>query len=184
MIGQKIGSTVAKGVINTANDLAKFAKLERNLAAVCMFIPLLLIVFDSGPVRNSISAYYDMTEAQFFYVPLTMAAMLFIVNGVVKDKQRYNTILGVALMAVVLFNHDDLPIPHFIGAGIFFLGNAYVILKYSSKEELWFKKFLVAIIVVALASWGLKWITLFWAEWVSLGIIAIHYILESMGAVD
>ena len=183
---KSVSQQVVQTVSDSASGLSKFAKLERNLAAVCMFVPLILIIFDSGAVRDSISAYYDMAEAQYFYVPLTMGAMLFIINGVVKHQHSYNTILGVALMGVVLFDHDGQysKIIHFLSAGVFFLGSAFVILKYSSKKELWFKCVLVAIIVGALGAWVLGFISLFWAEWVSLIIIALHYILESMGRID
>ena len=52
-----------------------FAKLERVLAGVCIFTPALLIAFDNGPIRNSISAYYNMVQNQIFYVPLTIASI-------------------------------------------------------------------------------------------------------------
>jgi len=161
-----------------------FAKLERILAAVCIATPALLILGDNGSVRDSISAYYDMKKSVLFYVPLSVAFMLFVVNGVIKEKMFYNTVLGVALAGLVLFNHDDFTTIHFLFAGVFFLGNAAVIVIFTPKKELWFKILLVAIIVTALAAWGLKVISLFWAEWISLAIIGWHYILESWGVVE
>jgi hypothetical protein len=161
----------------------EFSKLERVLAAVCITAPLFMIVGDENSVRDSISAYYSMDKSVLFYVPLTVAFMLFLTNGIVKQESYYNTVLGVALAGVVLFNHIDFSMFHFFCTGVFFIGNALVILIYSPKKELWFKAILVVIIVAALVTWGLGAISLFWAEWVSLFIIGLHYILESSGLV-
>lgn len=169
----------------TAEGLARLARLERFLAAVCLAIPALLIGFDHGPIRESISAYYSMEQAQVFYVPLTVAAMLFVVNGVVKKKRAYNTRLGLMLIGVVLFNHDDFSRLHTAFAVAFFGGNAVVMVWYSPKKELWFKVLLVGGIVLAMAGcYWLDWFTLFYAEWLSFGIIAAHYILESRGIIE
>lgn len=164
--------------------LKKFARLERILALVCITSPALMILGDSGTVRESISAYYDMTKSVLFYVPLTVAFMLFVVNGVIKHQKAYNTVLGIALAGLVLFDHDNYSSLHFLCVIVFFLGNALVMVIYTSKKELWFKVLLVAIIAVAIGAWWLEFITLFWAEWVSLGIIGWHYILESWGVID
>ncbi len=171
-------------ITKTVRSIKDFAKLERILAAVCIFSPALLILGDNGVVRNSISAYYDMEKSVLFYVPLSVAFMLFIVNGVIKERTFYNTALGIALAGLVLFNRNDFSFIHHLCTGVFFLGNAAVILFFTSKKELWFKILLVLIIAAALAAWGLKAISLFWAEWISLAIIGLHYILESSGTID
>lgn len=168
----------------TIDRVKKFARLERILAFVCMTAPALMIIGDNQTVRDSISAYYDMTKNVLFYVPLSVAFMLFVVNGIIKEKHAYNTCLGIALAGLVLFDHDHYALIHFTCAGAFFIGNAVVMVIYTSKNEFWFKAILAALIVVALAAWGLGLITLFWAEWVSLGIIGWHYILESWGFID
>lgn len=182
---RQIASATLKGVAHTVDGVKRFARLERVLAAVCLLIPALLIGFDVGPIRDSISAYYDMEESQVFYFPLTVAAMLFVVNGVVKDQRAYNTFLGVMLSGVILFNHDDASVLHAIFAAAFFGGNGVVILLFSSKKERWFKALLVAGIALSMLGCFLfDWFTLFWAEWFSFAIIALHYILESWGVID
>jgi hypothetical protein len=121
-------SSAAIGAASTfQRGVRRFAKLESVLAFVCLLTPVLLILFDDRTIRDSISAYYDMEENQIFYVPLAVVAMLFVVNGVVKEKHAYNTILGVSLAGVILFNHDDFNILHGIFASTFFAGNAFVI---------------------------------------------------------
>jgi len=182
---QEIASVTVQGITRTVEGLTRFAKLERVLAGVCLLIPAFLIWFDHGTIRGSISAYYNMDQDQVFYFSLTVAAMLFLVNGVVKEKKVYNTILGVLLAGVVLFNHRDFPLVHNISAGGFFGGNAVVMVWFSSKKERWFKALMVAAIALAMAGcFFFGWITLFWAEWLSFGIIALHYILESWGVID
>ena len=182
---KQIASATIERVSNTFEGVKRFARLERVLATVCLLIPAFLIGFDDGSIRDSISAYYNMEENQFFYFPLTVTAMLFVVNGVVKQGHAYNTFLGVMLAGVVLFNHDDASLLHWVFAAAFFGGNAVVILRYSSKEERWFKALLVVGIVLAMAGcFVFKLFTLFWAEWFSFALIALHYILESWGVID
>jgi hypothetical protein len=182
---EQIAGATAKAVTSAARSVARFSKLERVLAFVCLFIPIGLIVFDGGQIRESISAYYNMEQNQFFYFSLTVASMLFLVNGIVKHRKFYNTVLGIMLAGVILFNHHDFKILHFAFAIAFFAGNALVILIFSSKKELWFKGVFVAIIAASMVGYFIfDWPTLFWAEWISFGIIAFHYILESWGLAD
>jgi hypothetical protein len=184
---QQISSAARKGIAKSvegvkrsAEGIKRFARLERVLATVCLFTPAFLIWFDDGPIRESISAYYNMEEGQVFYFPLTVAAMLFVVNGVVKDGRAYNTFLGAMLAGVILFNHDDMGLLHGAFAVAFFGGNALVILLFSSWKAGWFKALLFAGIVLSMAFYFVfDWFTLFWAEWLSFTIIALHYILES-----
>lgn len=175
-----------KSFTDGIEKITKFARLERILGIVCIVAPGLMYLADTGAkgFRNSISAYYDMGNAMMFYVPLTVAFMLFVTNGVVKKGKFYNTMLGIMLAGVVLFNHDDFAVPHAIFAIGFFVGNGVAMVLYTSKKELWFKVVLVAIIVATLAAWLTGPLTLFWAEWISLFIIGGHYILEASGLID
>ena len=161
--------------------LARFARLERILGAALVLTPALLIVVDGG-VRDSISAYHDVSAPAAFYVPLTVGAMLFLVNGIVRDEHYYNTVLGVALSGVVLFDHDGwTEVPHIVFAIAFFGGNAVVMILFSTNKSKPLKAALAGGIAVAMALWGLTdFFTLFWAEWVSLAIVAAHYILDSV----
>lgn len=177
---RQLGRTSRATLLRAADALARLATLERVLALVCISIPAFLIVFDHLHVRNSISEYYSMQRDQTFYFSLTVASMLFVVNGVVKEKHLYNTILGTALAGVVLFNCHDAPMIHVLFASIFFGGNGVVILFFSSRKERPFKVLMSVVILVAMLGWFVfHWVTLFWAEWVSLAIIAIHYFIEA-----
>ncbi|CAN5820330.1 hypothetical protein BH24ACT5_BH24ACT5_29840 [soil metagenome] len=163
--------------------VAGFAQLERNLAIVLVLTPLLLIIFDEGPdnVRSTISAYHDMAHPEPFFYPLTVAAMLFIVNGVLKHGHWYNWALGVLLSMVVLFDHDGATaIPHYTGAFGFFGGNVAAMAWFSTRKPVALKIGLIGTIIVALVLFVVAdWFTLFWVEWVSLAIVATHYVLDS-----
>lgn len=119
-------------------DLMAFAKLERIIAGICILIPLFLITADNGVVRISISDYVYMLNSQVFGLLFGVAAMLFIVNGVIyiktsglreckKQGKWYNIVLGVSLLGVVLFPHLEFPLIHYFFAIIFFAGSAVVI---------------------------------------------------------
>lgn len=165
-------------------ELRRFARLERILGAVLVLTPAVLIWADAGPerVRDSISAYHDVRAPAAFYVPLTVGAMLFIVNGTMRDAHIYNTLLGLALAGVILFDHDGgTSVPHFVFALAFFGGNVLVMMFLSTNKSTLLKVAFVGGIAVAIALWILTdFFTLFWAEWVSLTIIAVHYILDSV----
>ena len=184
MAVQVVASSAINGVRALPGALRRFARLERILGAVLVLTPAVLILVDAGPdrVRDSISAYYDVRTPSAFYVPLTVGAMLFLVNGLVRDGHSYNTLLGLALAGVILFDHDgDTSLPHLVFAGAFFGGNVLVMMFFSTRKSTRVKVLFVGGIAGAMALWIVTdWFTLFSAEWVSLAIIAMHFILDSV----
>jgi hypothetical protein len=158
--------------------LRRFATVERILGGVLVLTPVVLIATDGWKIRDSISAYHDVGWPAAFYVPLTIAAMLFLVNGILRDEHGYNIWLGAALGGVIVFDHEDWTILHFACAIAFFGGNIVVMALFSTNKSTRVKAGLAAGIVIAAALWYLT--SLFWAEWVSLAIIATHYILDSV----
>lgn len=179
-----------------ANDFLTF---ERLLAALLILFPIFLIVFNGWPGsgKDSISAYHEMTNPNnlvAFYFPLTAAAMLFVVNGFVKRRERdpwylyYNVYLGAMLTGVVLFNNADFPILHDIFAGLFFVGNVLVIYFidtsfFSSRHaEAAFDLALLGVMAVSfLLFLPFHVINLFFLEWISLALISVHFVLLSIG---
>ncbi len=183
---QKVGfaSAASRRIGSGVRGLANLVKLEVVVTTVCFFIPFIVWYGDDWNLREHISGYYAMEKAQYFYFPLTVAAMLFVVNGVVREKHWYNIGLGLALAGVVLFNHVDHFLIHNFSAGAFFLGNAFVFVIFTPKKELWFKVFLSSMMIVGLAGHFLfGWYSLFVAETLSLWVIAIHFILEAKGLI-
>lgn len=184
-----LSATVTTGI-------KRWVKFERLIAVTCSFFPFLLILVNGWPTegKESISAYYIMNEQRHlwaFYFPLTIAVMLFIVNGLVKSKAWYNIYLGVMLSGVVLFNHVDFKIVHGIFAVFFFVGNVLVI-KFAKtgffknpKDELIFDTGLIIVIALSLLLFVSHRINLFYLEWISFVMISVHFLLLSIGtAVD
>ncbi len=186
-------------------NLVFFAKLERLIAALCVLIPLFLIWADGGNIRDSISNYVYMSNGHVFGSLITMAAMLFIVNGAVyinaatiKETKWhgrwYNIVLGLALFGVVLLPHEQYPVPHYISAAVFFVGSAVVIAVFNDQQHRKISRFIAFLTILSLAIYlinkywfiipGTGWMSLFWAEWISMVVIAIHYILESLGEIS
>jgi len=184
---QPVGTPLAAAsalIGSGVRGLAGLVKLEVVVTTICFFIPLIVWWGDDWNLREHISGYYAMEEAQLFYVPLTVAAMLFVVNGVVREKHWYNVGLGVALTGVVLFNHFDHSIIHNISAAAFFGGNALVFVLFTPKQELWFKVVLALTMALGLAGYLFGWYSLFVAESLSLWVIAVHFILESKRLIE
>ncbi len=165
-------------------ELLRFSKLERILAGLCFFIPLILRAID-GEFRDSISAYAYMQDNQIYVFLLTLASMLFIVNGAIYRRRWYNITLGIFLAGVVLFPKDEFVILHYACAVIFFLGSTFVIVYYTSRKQRWLKiGFALGILFSLVFYLVFHLITLLVAEWIALVIIAIHYILESLKKID
>lgn len=181
-----------------ADPLLTFKYFERLIAAFCISIPLLLWMVDAPDdykFRGSISNYVYMCKSYIFGLLLAIAAMLFIFNGAVYYKneaslnisrhgQWYNVVLGLSLIGVICFPHIEHPLPHFTFAGIFFIGNALVTgIFYKDKDKK--KSIFLAVLTVAalpLALWHV--ITLLVAEWISLCVIGIHFILSTINTDD
>ena len=185
----------------TTGALAFFAAL---LAVLIMFYIWYLTLPSSYSIRDSISAYVAMDNAQIFGLLLTTASMLFLFNGAVyfntlpkgsrkKHGKWYNMVLGLSLLGVVLFpcTNPALEIYHYISATIFFGGSSFVIAVFNDEAHMWLSRviagtsFLSFLVYFLNTCWlefsWLCWLTLFWAETIALWVIGVHYILESLG---
>jgi hypothetical membrane protein len=117
--------------------------------------------------------------------------MLFIFNGAVYFRREekfelksqgkwYNVVLGLALLGVISLPHEEFEFPHYLFAGIFFLGNVFVIAFLHNKKQRVFRAILAILTILSLAfHFIFGWISLFWGEWLSLAVIGIHFILEA-----
>lgn len=174
-------------VVKTLSGLRRF---EGLLAIVLALLPILLIAEDG--VRGSISAYHDIDDPRWFFIPLTAAVMMLIVNGLVRpDHHGYNAVLGLLLFGVVLFDHDgDSRTVHGISAVAFYsLSFVFIALQVTdylcrmwSTWSLWRQR--IVAIAVLVFEVGLVVVVnavsrLFWAEAVGLWLIALHYVWHS-----
>jgi hypothetical protein len=162
----------------------RLTKLEVILATLLFFIPLILIIC-TGEIRSSISDYAYSNLNFLFATLLSIAGTMFIFNGSAYNLRWYNIILGCSLIGVALTPHLHLPILHYFFAAIFFLGSVFSMIFFSSREQRKIKLIAGAIITIGLAGhFVFNYYSLFWAEWIGIMPICIHYIGESLGKID
>lgn len=162
----------------------RLIKLHVILSVLLLFIPLILIVA-SGEIRSSISNYAYSEVSSLFVTLLTIAGTMFIFNGTAYNSRWYNIVLGCSLIGVALTPHYDYSIIHYAFASIFFLGSVAAMIGYSSAKQRPLKAYFGVIIILALLFHFLfNWYSLFWAEWIGILPITIHYLGESTGKLD
>lgn len=176
-----------------SDPLFTFKIFERFIAAFCIFIPLILWMTDGAlphPFLSSISKYAYMDHSYVFGMLLSIAAMLFIFNGAVYFKNKnmniskhgkwYNVVLGLSMIGVICFPCNDYKILHAFFAIIFFGGNALVTGFFHKDKD---KTISIILAILTVASFLLCLINenyLLVAEWISLIVISVHFILSTI----
>ena len=164
--------------------IKRITKLDIILSVLLLFVPLILIVLN-GEVRTSISDYAYSKYNYVFVMLLTIAGMMFIFNGSSYKEKWYNIVLGLSLMGVAITPHKDFSTLHYIFASMFFLGSVATMVIYSSSKQRWFKMIAgFIVILVLLIHFIFKSYTLFYAEWIGILPITIHFIGETTGKID
>ncbi len=176
--------------------------LEIFLAAFCILIPIFLRIADDwAPFRDSISHYVLINRSYIFGMVCTIAAMLFIYNGVIQltmnseysllggsfwTHHGYNIILGILLFGVLLFPLNVQPKTHYVIAVLFFVGCSISIAFFGNDSDKILRYIIAVLSIIALLLHVVngKIINLFWAEWIALIVIGIHFILEAKGIVS
>ena len=159
-------------------------RYEIWIVALLILMPIILILFDGGNVRPSISNYVYMEHNQVFYFLLFLAASMFGNNGAIWLK-NYNIFIGIFLAGIALTPHEQFTIIHFIFAGLFFASSVFVMIYYSSKKQRIHKIYAGIFILLAMfGHFALNLYSLFYAEWISILPICIHFIGESKNVVD
>jgi hypothetical protein len=143
--------------------------------------------------RPSISAYHDMADPRWFFVPLTAASMMLITNGLVRNERHgHNATLGLLLLGVIMFdNQGDSAGPHLVfTVGFFVLGLVFTVLMVTHYVTVLAHRrrpsvilFVVNALVVgallALAALLFEPST-FWLESVAVWIIALHFLTHAV----
>jgi hypothetical protein len=111
----------------------EYQSLDVTAVAACVFAPAIMWVADMidraellAP-RRSISSYHDVLTAGAFFIPLSIAVMLFVVNGWIYAGHRIHVAMGAYLLGVIVFDHVGRTLPlHFAFAGAFFVVGAFL----------------------------------------------------------
>ncbi|WP_146191805.1 DUF7103 family protein [Algibacter marinivivus] len=177
--------SVARTILSPIEELRKrLMTLEISLSILLILTPAILIWLD-GSIRSSISNYAYSDRSEWFVFLITLAASMFIYNGTAWKTKWYNIILGITLVGVVLTPHLEFEIIHLIFAILFFAGSVFVMIYFSSKKQRLAKIICGVFILFGIASYYLfEWYSLFWAEWIGMLPICVHFIGESLGKID
>lgn len=183
-IKEKLKS-VARTITAPIDELRKrLMTLEILLSLLLIFTPAILIWLD-GSIRSSISNYAYSYKSEWFVFLITLAASMFIYNGTAWKTKWYNIVLGITLAGVVLAPHLEFKTLHVIFAVTFFAGSVFVMIYFSCKEQRIFRILCGFFLLFGIAgSYVFNWYSLFWAEWIGMVPICIHFIGESIGKFD
>lgn len=159
-------------------------KLDIILSTLLLFVPLILILVN-GEIRTSISDYAYSRYNYIYVMLLTIAGMMFIFNGSSYKDKWYNILLGLSLIGVAITPHRDFSVLHYIMAILFFSGSIFTMVWYSSYKQRWFKLLAGFIIVMVMSfHFVFNMYSLFYAEWLGIVPITLHFIGESIGKLD
>ena len=160
-----------------------FTNIKVIQAILFLFIPLVLWV-SNGSLLDSVTDYSYKVPFLFAFV-LTLAGSVFFYDGFVSPRRWYNLISGISLFAVVLFPHFNYPTFHYMSAAIFFLWSSFSMVYFSGKRQRVYKVASVAVIIMGIAiHYAFGWYSLFFAEWIGMLPITVHYILEALDLID
>lgn len=161
----------------------KITDLKVIKAFSFLSIPLILW-FSKGELLPSISDY-AYTNPLLLGVLLTMAGMVFFDDGYIDRDRYYNMIIGGSLIVVALTPYKEYPVIHFLFAGIFFLGSSFVMITYSSVKQRLVKIIIGLFLLIGLLGhFVFNLYSLFFAEWIAMIPISVHYAGESIGKFD
>lgn len=111
----------------------EYQRFDLTAVAACILAPAIMWVAEMAELgeaispRGSISAYHDVVPPGAFFIPLTVAVMLFVVNGWLVAGHRIHMVMGAYLLGVILFDHDGRTMAlHFAFAGYFFVTGAFL----------------------------------------------------------
>jgi len=180
------------------DPLKTFRLFEIAIATVSIVMPIFLRLADTDATgfRSSISDYVYMPRSYIFGMLLSIAALLFIFNGAVYFRNQgrlslgragkwYNVILGSSLLLVILLPYKQFVVPHYFFAAIFFIGNALVIIVFHKPQYRTISVILGVLTVLTITlHFLINMVSLFAAEWLSLAVIGIHFILEANGTIS
>lgn len=141
-----------------------------------------------GEKPSSISEIYNTVCIPLYVAMLTYAGSIFIRDSQDSEKRKYNVWFGISLIIVGLTQHTHvlLKYPHFLFAGLFYIGHAIVIPWCSITSERCWKILLslfgivFPIVLGILTNKGIisTSITLFDGENIANISITSHYYLE------
>lgn len=160
-----------------------FTRLKVIQALAFLAIPLVLMCAH-GEILPSISHYAHETPMLFGWM-LTMAGCLFLYDGYVNRKRWYNIICAIGLFGLILFPNIDHDYAHYTFTAIFFGASMFNMIYFSSKRERIYKIAAAVLVIFGMVGYfWLDWYSMFFAEWIGMVPISVHFVLEALGKID
>jgi len=165
-------------------NLKDFTNLKVWKAFLLQLIVPILVICNSGVWLNSISAYANYTPLAFGAL-LTTAALLFFEDGFVHRERRHNITIGLALFFIMILNHSDYPITHYIFAIYFFVGSQVFMIWKSSKEQRWWKVLIsVGVNIAGVLCFIFNLFSILTFEWIAMLPMSVHFAGETKNKIN
>jgi len=120
----------------------EYQRFDQAAFAFAVVAPLIMWIADvinNGVTwpRASISGYHTLLPAGAFFMPLTFAVVMFIVNGVLIKGHRIHILMGLYGLGVLLFDEKDatLPVHYFFAIYFFFVGAFLELARHDSPDD-------------------------------------------------
>lgn len=111
----------------------EYQRFDQIAVALCVLAPAIMWIADAIHLRSalaprfSISDYHNLVPPGAFFMPLTVAVVLFIVNGWLIHGHRVHVVMGLYLLGVLIFDEKDATLAlHYIFAVYFFFVGAFL----------------------------------------------------------
>ncbi len=105
-------------------------RIELILTIFFFIVPIILPLL-SGVIQPSLSEYHYTSQRNTYIILLGIIGLLITLDGSIYKSRRYNLLIGLSMIGVVLFPVNQFRIIHDVLAIIFFVGNAYIVTWYS-----------------------------------------------------
>jgi hypothetical membrane protein len=161
-----------------------FIRLKIAQAFIFLLIPFFLYIANEFHLEKSISAFVNKTP-KVFALSLILAGALFFYDGFIERGRWSNMYVGASLFFIYIFDFNTNFVLHYIFATIFFIGSLFNMVYFSSKKERIIKLITAILVLFGMAGCFLfEWYSIFWAEWIAMFPISIHFILENLEKID
>jgi len=157
--------------------LKSVIRVELLLSITLFLLPISLPIV-SGELLNSVSHYVYSDATYFYNIGLILISLFLIYDGVIDKKRRFNIILGLTLLGVVIFPVKEDDYIHDFFAILFFLENLTVLVYYSKVFSKIIKILVSIVVILTLTIMFLGLITLFLAESIGLFCVSIFFFLR------
>tara|TARA_R110000796_G_scaffold215732_2_gene331727 strand:+ start:1855 stop:2373 length:519 start_codon:yes stop_codon:yes gene_type:complete len=149
-------------------------RIELFLCIIFFIVPIILPLF-ADYSQPSLSEYYYTSQKYTYITLLSIIGILTILDGVMYSTRRYNILIGLSMIGVVVFPVEEFRITHDIFAIIFFVGNAFIVTYYSKLLVIAKKMAFLIIIILTLLLLMFDIINLYVAE--TMGMLSMSYFM-------